>query len=233
MNFQQLLKQLLKLDIKTLIILGLIIILLLRNCGGSTKDGKEIIKVDGKKYELIDQKIDTVFVEKIVKVPTYVPKYITRVETVQVEVPIDVDSLEIVKKYFTTYQVKDTLHLTYDFPTNVTDSLGDKPSPNLGWGVITDKISQNQITSRDVEWNFKIPTIYNTTIVKELPKTQLYYGANIGLNKEEIFGTFSGGLILKTKSDRLYQLNLGVQNSPNGVTPFLGGGLYWKINLKK
>lgn len=230
MNF---LKQLLNLDIKTLIILGLIIILLLRNCDGMTEGGKKIVNVNGKKYELLDKKIDTVVVEKIVNVPTYVPKYITRLETVEVEIPFNVDTLEIVKNYFATFQIKDTLDLTYDFPKNAKDSLGQKPSPNLGWGVITDNISQNKITSRDIEWNFKIPTIFNTTIVKELPKNQLYYGVNMGLNKEDVFSNFNGGLILKTKSNKLYQLNLGVQNSPNGVTPYLGGGLYWKINLKK
>ena len=223
MNF---LKQLLKLDIKTLIILGLIIILLLRNCGGTSNSDKQIVKVDGKKYELVDQKIDTVFVEKIVKVPTYVPKYITRVETVQVEVPIDVDSLEIVKKYFTTYQVKDTLQLTYDFPKNVTDSLGNKPSPNLGWGVITDKISQNQITSRDIEWNFKIPTIYNTTIVKELPKTKIFWGIGMGFDKINFVNHVGANLLINTKCDKLYNFGVGVDINK---TPFLNASIYWKI----
>lgn len=225
------LKILKKLDLQTIIIIGLVVILLLRNCTGGDEGEKEIIKVDGKKYELLDQKIDTVFVEKEVKVPTYVPKYITKVVTETVEVPIDIDTLKIIEAYYATYEVKDTLNLTYDFPSSVTDSLGNKPSSNLGFGILTDRISQNQIMSRDIEWTFKIPTIYNTTIVKDLPKRELYYGFNLGVNKSEIFNSASGGLILKTKSERLYQLNIGVQNSLNGVSPYFGGGMYWKIKF--
>ena len=225
-----------KIDIKTLLIMALCGFLLLRNCSGGNDEQGEIIKVDGKKYEMVKQTIDTVIVEKEVKVPTYVPKYIEKIvtETVEVEIPMDVDSLAIIKDYFSKYQVKDTLNLTYDFPNGVTDSLGNKPNPSLGYGIITDIISQNKIESRDVDWFFKIPTVYNTTIVKELPKNQLYYGFNIGGNKDNIFTTASGGLIFKNKKDQLYQLNIGVQATPSGTTsPYLGGGMYWKINLNK
>ncbi len=224
-----------KLDIKTIIIVGLIMFLLLRGCGDTPQGTKEIVKVDGKKYELVDKTIDTVYIEKRVEVPTYVPKYVERVVEKIVNVPLDVDSLAIVEKYFTTYQVRDTLQLNYDFPMGVTDSLGHAPLPNLGWGIITDQISQNQIMGREIEWNFKIPTIYNTTIVKDLPKNQVYYGFNIGGNKDNIFSTASGGVILKTKSDKIYQINLGVQSNPslNGVVPYISGGMFWKINLNK
>jgi len=223
-----------KFDIKTILIIGLCVFLLLRNCNSNPETKGEIVKVDGKKYEMVKQTIDTVVVTKEVEVPTYIPKYITRVETVEVEIPTDVDTTAILKEYFSKFQVKDTLDLTYDFPNNVKDSLGNKPNPTLGFGVITDVISQNKIFSRDVKWSFQIPTIYNTTIVKELPKTQLYYGFGIGGNKEQPLNNVSGGLILKTKSDNLYQLNIGVQSSiNNGFNPYIGGGLYWKINLNK
>jgi hypothetical protein len=223
-----------KFDIKTILIIGLCVFLLLRNCNSNPETKGEIVKVDGKKYEMVKQTIDTVVITKEIEVPTYVPKYITRVETVEVEIPADVDTTAILKEYFSKFQVKDTLDLTYDFPNNVKDSLGNKPNPTLGFGVITDVISQNKIFSRDVKWSFQIPTIYNTTIVKELPKTQLYYGFGIGGNKEQPLNNVSGGLILKTKRDNLYQLNIGVQSSiNNGFNPYIGGGLYWKINLNK
>ena len=139
-----------KFDLKTIMIMALCVVLLLRSCGGEEED-KEIINVGGKDYELLEQKVDTVVVEKTVKVPTYIPKYITKVETVEVEVPIDIDTLKIVEDYFAKYEVKDTLNLTYDFPSGVTDSLGNKPNPTLGYGILTDIISQNQIQSRDVD----------------------------------------------------------------------------------
>ena len=198
-----------KLDIKTIIIVGLIIFLLLRGCGDTPEGTKEIVKVDGKKYELVDKTIDTVFVEKRVEVPTYVPKYVDRVVEKIVKIPTHVDSLQIIKDYYSKFVTKDTLRLTYEFAPEITiDSIGTKPNPTLGFGVITDTITQNKVLSRDVVWDFKVPTIYNTTIVKDLPKTQLYYGFNLGGNKQDIFSTASGGLILKTKSDKLYQLNL-------------------------
>tara|TARA_R110002124_G_scaffold124392_1_gene283404 strand:- start:225 stop:926 length:702 start_codon:yes stop_codon:yes gene_type:complete len=224
-----------KLDIKTIIIVGLIIFLLIRGCGDTPQGTKEIVKVDGKKYELVDKTIDTVFIEKRVEVPTYVPKYVDRVVEKIVKIPTHVDSLQIIKDYYSKFVTKDTLRLTYEFAPEITiDSIGTKPNPTLGFGVITDTITQNKILSRDVVWNFEVPTIYNTTIVKDLPKTQLYYGFNLGGNKQDIFSTASGGLILKTKSDKLYQLNLGVQtNGVDGVVPYIGGGIFWKINLNK
>lgn len=215
--------------------MALCVVLLIRGC--ETEDVKdiEIVEVDGKDYELIKQTIDTVFVTKEVKVPTYIPKYITKVETVEVEIPIDIDTLAIIEKYFSTYQVKDTLNLSYEFPTGVTDSLGNKPSPNLGFGIITDNISQNSIISRDVDWTFQIPTIYNTSIVKELPKTQLYWGLNGGFNREDVITNISGSLLLKTKKDKIFQLGLGVQNNSNiqQLSPYISAGMYWKISLGK
>jgi hypothetical protein len=223
-----------KIDIKTLAIMALCVFLLLRNCSSDSNTTGETIKVDGKKYEVVKKVIDTVVVEKTVKVPTYVPKYITKVETVTVEVPAKIDTTAILQDYFAKYEVKDTLNLTYDFPETITDSLGNKPDSTLGYGILTDIISQNKIQSRDVDWYFQIPTIYNTTIVKDPPKTQLFYGFNLGGNKQEILSSASGGLILKNKKDQLYQLNIGVQTTPtNGLSPYFGGGMYWKINLNK
>ena len=84
---------------KEILIIGLIIvILLMRACSGdSSVQEKDIVNVDGKDYELLEQKIDTVFIEKTIEVPKYVPKYITKVETVTVEVQADVDSLKVVE----------------------------------------------------------------------------------------------------------------------------------------
>ena len=65
---------------KEILIIGLIVvILLMRACSGDGESPKNLVKVDGKDYELLEQKIDTVFVNKIVEVPKYVPKYVDRV----------------------------------------------------------------------------------------------------------------------------------------------------------
>ena len=221
---------------KEILILALIvIILLMRACSGdSSTEPKDIVKVDGKDYELLEQKIDTVFIEKTIEVPKYVPKYITKVETVTVEVPADVDSLKVVEDYYAKYIVKDTLNLTYDFGPEITiDSIGTKPNPSLGFGYLTDTISQNKILSRKIEWNFQIPTIYNTKIVKELPKRQFYYGIGADFNKTDFIQSAKFGVLYKDKKDKIFGLNLGVLNTNNNVTPYIGGSLYWKLSFKK
>jgi hypothetical protein len=42
------------------------------------------------------------------------------------------------------------------------------------------------------------------------------------------------GAIFKTKRDRIFQLNTGIANSITGETqPYVGGGIYWKLKLRK
>jgi len=220
-----------KFDLKTIMIMILCVVLLLRSCGGEEEE-KEIINVDGKDYELLEQKTDTIYVEKEVKVTKYVPKYITKEVIKEVEIPVDVDSLAIIKDYFSKVTVKDTLNLTYDFPDVVTDSLGNKPSGDLGFGILTDVISQNRVESREIDWFFKIPTVYNTTIVKELPKNEFYYGFGVGVDQTNGFGNLSVNGLLKTKKMSIYGLNIGLSNQAGQYKPFVGTSLYWKIGKK-
>ena len=54
--------KILKKHFKEVLIIGLIVvILLMRACSGGSDSPKDIVKVDGKDYELLEQKIDTVF----------------------------------------------------------------------------------------------------------------------------------------------------------------------------
>ena len=75
-------------------------------------------------------------------------------------------------------------------------------------------------------------------IVKELPKTQVYYGLTGGFNKVDVVSNIGAGLLVKTKKDKIYQIGVGVSNKvtdgTNGkLSPYIGGGVYWKIKLKK
>ena len=203
----------------------------MRGCQTDYGD-KEIVNIDGEDFELVKKEIDTVFVEKEVKVTKYVPKYITKEVIKEVEIPVDVDSLAIIKDYFSKITVKDTLNLTYEFPTEVTDSLGAKPDSSLGFGILTDVISQNRIESREIDWFFKIPTVYNTTIVKEVPKNEFYYGFGLGVDQINGFGSFSGNVLLKTKKQNIYGLNIGMSNQLGEYKPFVGTSLYWKLGKK-
>ena len=217
---------------KELLILLLIsIIFFMRGCDSDYGD-KEIINIDGEDFELLEQKTDTIYVEKEVKVTKYVPKYITKEVIKEVQIPANVDSLAIIKDYFSKVTVTDTLNLDYDFPKEVTDSLGNKPASRLGYGILTDIISQNRIESREIDWFFKIPTVYNTTIVKELPKTEFYYGFGVGVDQTNGFGNLSLNGLVKTKKKQIYGLNLGLSNQAGQYKPFIGTSFYWKIGKK-
>ena len=168
----------------------------MRGCDSDYGD-KEIINIDGKDFELLEQKTDTIYVEKEVKVTKYVPKYITKEVIKEVEIPVDVDSLAIIKDYFSKVTVKDTLNLAYDFPDVVTDSV-----------------------------------VYNTTIVKELPKTEFYYGFGVGVDQTNGFGNLSLNGLVKTKKQQVYGLNLGLSNQAGQYKPFIGTSFYWKIGKK-
>lgn len=191
-------------------------------------DGKvgETVNVDGKNYELLKQKIDTVYTdrwhteykrgkdiyhetivekEKIIKVPVYTKG----------------DTIRIVESYNQKVLYKDKLVL----------------DDNLGTIELTDTLYQNKILGR--KWNavIKEKTITDTKIVKELPKNQVYLGVNGALDKVNFGNSIGGGVILKSKTDKLYQLNIGISNQQNtnganNIVPYIGGGVYWKIKLK-
>jgi hypothetical protein len=218
---------------RELTIAGLVIIVIyLSNIFGNRNDEFETIRVNGEDYELLSQEIDTVVVEKEVKVTEYVPQTVYRTDTVQVQIPSDVDTTAILEDYFVSYTVIDTLKLDYDFPDGVTTESGTQPS-TLGYGVLTDILSQNKIQSRKVDWTFQIPTIYNTTIVKELPKNEFYLGGSFGYNEEDVFGSAGLGLGWKTKKQRLLILEGGVTNDTYGTlteyNPYLEFSYFVKL----
>ena len=211
------------LNIKNIALVLLIAIVVFQQCGGNKKGTGEIVKVDGKKYELIKHEIDTIEVVKT-KVVTKKGEDIYH-ETIvehEVRVPVNVDTNAILKEYYTKVLYKDVLVLP--------DSLGTV--------AVTDTISQNKIFGRTFNANVKQRTIKETTIVKELPKNQVYFGFGGQFNKTDLITGLSTGVILKTKKDKIYQVNLGVTNSTiDGVNgefkPYVGAGVYWKIRLKK
>jgi hypothetical protein len=211
------------LNIKNIALVLLIAIVVFQQCGGNKKGTGEIVKVDGKKYELIKHEIDTIEVVKT-KVVTKKGEDIYH-ETIvehEVRVPVNVDTNAILKEYYTKVLYKDVLVLP--------DSLGTV--------AVTDTISQNKIFGRTFNANVKQRTIKETTIVKELPKNQVYFGFGGQFNKTDLITGLSTGVILKTKKDKIYQVNLGVSNSTiDGVNgefkPYVGAGVYWKIRLKK
>jgi hypothetical protein len=211
------------LDIKNIALLVLIAIVVFQQCGGNKKGTGEIVKVDGKKYELIKHEIDTVEVVKtkiVTKKGTDIVHEVILHDTA-IKL-IDVDTVALLHDYLAKYIYKDTLHLP--------DSLGEVS--------LIDTITKNKILGRTFNAKVKQREIKETLIVKELPKTQVYYGLTGGFNKADVVSNLGAGLLIKTKKDKIYNLGVGISNrvtdGTNGtLSPYIGGGVYWKIKFKK
>jgi len=200
-----------------IIILVLIGVIVVQQCTSDSGTDKPTVTVDGKKYELLKHKIDTVVVDhfktKYVKGEDIYHETIVEKEK-RVEVPIYVkgDTIRIVEDYHKKVLYKDKL---------VLDN-------NLGSIELTDTISQNKIIGR--KWNAQIKerTITDTKIVKELPKNQVYAGmSGVVGNSNVLVGP---QITLKTKKDNIYGVNMYLDNNLN---KYIGFNIAWKIKLKK
>ena len=200
-----------------IIILVLISVIVIQQCTSDSGSDKPIIKVDGKKYELLSQKIDTVIVDrwktKYVKGEDIYHETIVEKEN-KVEIPVYVkaDTERILKDYHAKVLYKDKLVLDND----------------LGSIEVTDTISQNKIIGR--KWNAQIKerTITDTKIVKELPRNQVYAGLSGVVGNQNVL--VGPQISLKTKKDNIYGLNVYLDNNLN---KYIGFNLAWKIKLKK
>jgi hypothetical protein len=200
-----------------IIILVLIGVIAFQQCTSNNDTDKPTVNVDGKNYELLKHKIDTVVVDhfktKYVKGENIYHETIVEKEK-RVEVPVYIkgDTIRIVEDYHKKILYKDKLVLDND----------------LGSIELTDTISMNKIIGRKWSAQIKERTITDTKIVKELPKNQVYIGVGgvVG-NSLAIAGPT---LSLKTKKDNIYGLNVYVDNNLN---KYIGVNLAWKIKLKK
>ena len=211
------------LNFKNIAIAALIIFVLLEwfNPGG-VMPGKKVF-IAGKAYEVIKHDIDTI---DIVKTKVVTKKgediYHETIVEKQVVIPAVIDTMALLKDYYSKVLYKDTLVLP--------DSLGTVS--------ILDTITQNKILGRTFNASVKQRTIKETMIVKELPKTKVFYGLEGGFNKADFVSSVGAGVLINTKKDKIYQLGLGVNNKTTdgtngGFTPYIRGGVYWKIKLKK
>ena len=182
--------------------------------------GKKVF-IAGKAYEVIKHDIDTIDIVKT-KVVTKKGEDIYHETIKEVIIPTIVDTQALLHDYFAKNIYKDTLQLP--------DSLGTI--------AMIDTITQNKILGRTFNASVKQRTIKETMIVKELPKTQVYYGLTGGFNKADVVSNIGAGLLIKTKKDKIYNLGIGVANrvtdGTNGtLSPYIGAGVYWKIKFKK
>jgi len=202
------------LDFKSILIIGLIIlILLMRMCSGGDQTSHPTIKIDGKKYELLKHTIDKVTVVKT-KVEYRPGKVIYKDPPIHTTPPTKIDTSAVIKEYYSKIVYRDTLNLNEDGGTI----------------TVTDTVSQNKIIGRLWKASIKQKVIHDVTIVKDLPKTQIYIGGTAGFDKVNVVNFVGPSILLKTKRDQIYSLGVGYGLN-NAIS--IQGGIYWKIKLGK
>jgi hypothetical protein len=203
-----------KLDFKTLMIIGLvIIILLLRMCDGKKEETKgDIVKIKGKKYEVVDSRRDTTYIKRDSIIYKEGKKIKVKVE-VPVYIPSVVDTQLILKDYFAKRFYVDTI------------DLGQK-----SFVIIKDTITENKIFARLYESSITERVINDTLFLKELPKRQVFIGPQFGFDRKDIINYGGLSLLYKDKKDKIFGLGTGINS--NGQLSVMGS-VYLKIKLKK
>ena len=210
------------LDYKTIVILFFITlsILLFFNPGGYLPNRTIFVpQIDSIPYPIHDT--IPVEVEVEVEVPVEVP-----VEKL-VEVPVlqKVDTEAIIKMYSENKQFKKDI---LELPNNI------------GTVTLFDTISNNRILGRSFTSKLKQKVVRDTIYTPIPRKNEYYFGIDTRFDKPNVMQLIGLGFIVKDKDDKhLYKIGVGVSNQTgpdriNGtLTPFLGGGVYWRINFKK
>lgn len=196
-----------------LLLIAILIIIFQKTCstgpfGVNTDRSKDIDTVITEKINI---EWDTIYNDTII----YKPKLVYRDTTLYDTITSPVDTLAILKDYFSL---------------NVyTDSIG---LDNLGYITISDEISRNEIQNRLIRRFITLPTTTidrNTEITREKLKHKIFIGVGVNMSPQAI-NYVGGELLWKNKQDQIYGLGIGLGQNFN---PVIGGRMYWKIKLKK
>jgi hypothetical protein len=204
-----------KLDIKIIIIFLLLAVVYLQTCSVNKKSkNSSTVKIDGEKYDIVSKKIDTLYltITKVIKGNDIYHKVIFEKDnTIKIPVLSKVDTNNIIKNYFAKIEYRDTLKID-----------------TLGTITLIDTLSNNRILGRQWTTNIKERTIRETITVKEKPRNNIYGGFNIFFNQQDFNGV-NVGLILKSKKETIYQINLGLLNKNGILASNYGIGVYSKF----
>lgn len=177
----------------------------------------ELIRINGKQYEVLSRQIDTVVVTKDTTIFRRGKDIVIENEVqVPVYIPAEVDTMDLLRDYFTKRFYVDTLEIK-----------------DFGSVVIKDTLFQNKILTREFNASLQTKIINDVTIVKQLPKPHLYFGGGVGIDKENILNNAHIGIMLRTKGNKIYGIESGLSNSGAlseiKTTPFINFKMYRKI----
>jgi hypothetical protein len=177
-------------------------------------------------------------------------------DTVGFEVPVhdtvEVESLvevEIPVEVQIPYAVHDTVPV--DKPIDTTALLNAigmkmfkkdvlKLPNNIGTVTLFDTISNSRIVGRSFKSDVKQKIVRDTMYTPIPRQNEMYLGIDAKFDKPNVINIVGISVLFKNKDDRhMYRLGVGVTNrvddeGTNGkLVPFIGGGVYWKVKLKK
>lgn len=206
---------------KNIIIVILIILLFLvfLNPGGYVPMRTKFIpKIDSVPYAVHD----TVSVDSLVEVEVEVPVPYEVEKRVEIQVIQPVDTMEILKVFYTKNIQKNVLNL-----------------PN-GVGTITlmDTIVQNKIVGTSFDSKIKKQIVRDTLRLPEEKKNKIYFGVTTQVDGPNFINGLGMGLLYQTKEDKIFKVGVGVNNwvkdGINGTfTPYVDAGFYWKIKVRR
>jgi hypothetical protein len=153
--------------------------------------------------------VDTVYVPTIQTVYKK-GEVIYKEVPIYVELPGRIDTVEVIRDYYSKVVYKDTLKL----------------KDSLGYIALTDTIFRNNILGRVWDSHINKITIKDVLIVKELPKNQIYLGGQLGLNNQSGFTSIGPSVLMKTKKDKVFSVGVGL--GPNKTIQYQGG-IYIKL----
>jgi hypothetical protein len=169
---------------------------------------RELITVNGKVYELLSREVEVIEVEKVVTEYKAGNTIYVEVEVpLEIFIPADVDTMEVLKDYYTTRIYSDTLKVD-----------------SLGYVAIRDTISQNKIIGRWYDARITERTIRETITVKDLPKTQIWVGIGSSTNL-----TVAGNLSVITKKKKNIGVDVGLYLDDDKLNPYIGVRYLWQI----
>lgn len=191
-----------------------LVIIFQRSCGPTNEVTKHpTVKIDGVKYDVLKHTTDTFFTPAKSQVVYKPGAIIYKDTTIYVQIPSEVDTNSILKNYFAINVYDDTLHL----------------KDSLGYVAVRDSITHNFIKGRTFDAHINRVVIRDSVILSKAPKNQVYIGGSLGFIKP-MTTSIGVDLLLKTKSDKLYVVNVGYTSNLN---LYAQGTILWKISLRR
>lgn len=188
-------------NLTNLLLICIIILLFIqRSCGVKPQEGVSV------QTEIVTV-YDTINTESIV----YQPHWRTRIEYDIDTITTPIDTIAILKDYYSQYVYSDTVQVD-----------------SFGYIVINDTISKNKIYSRQTEQNLLIPITTITNTIYE-NKREFYIGLDAGVTTKGEVNFVGTDILFKTKKRQIYGVGIGLDRN---FTPTITGSIYWKIGKK-